>query len=105
MRELLGVDAFQIHHVDRALNRHDGVRSDIRVVFVQKRKLRHAAGAEQHAADKTKYCKIQKSLFQNVQSSFYNKGILKGILPLGGVFYNYNPETIAYIVMFYVPFF
>ena len=104
VRKLLGVDAFEIHHVDRTLS-HDGVRSDIRVVFVQKWNLRHAAGTEQHAADKAKHGKIQKSLFQNVQSSFYNKGILKGILPLAGVFYNYNPETIAYIVMFSVPFF
>ena len=44
-------------------------------------------------------------IFKSTEFPFYNKGILKGILPLEGVFYNYNPETIAYIVMFYVPFF
>ena len=104
MRKLLGVDTFEIHHVDRTLS-HDGVRSDIRIVFVQKRKLWHAAGTEQHAAEKTKYGKIQKPLFQFIQSSFYNKGILKRILPPKETIYNYNPETIAYIVMFSVPFF
>ena len=70
MCKLLGIHAFEVHHVHRVLNRDDRFGSNIRVVFVQKRELRHGAGAEQHAADEAKNGKIQKSLFQNIQSSF-----------------------------------
>ena len=69
MRELLRIDAFQIHHVYRALYRNSGIGSNIRTVFLQKGK-RQTAGTEQYTANETKQGKIQKSLFQNVQSSF-----------------------------------
>ena len=80
MCELLGIDAFQIHHVYRVLHRNSsiGIGSDIRTVFIQEgKRKRQAAGTEQQAADETKHGKIQKSLFQNVQSSFYIKEYLK----------------------------
>ena len=69
--------------------------------FCRKPGIPHALSrnTRQSMPDITRYMDF---FFTVYNPPFIIKEILKRILPLAPLFYNYNPETIAYIVLFSV---